>query len=177
MKKGKVFTKGQIGLAVMVFVLAGAVWLNTQYSKKQSGTKYMGETTLVGNQSQDNNAAMVNGTVEEDYFSAAAADREKAYKDADETIAECLLSNDENVREKATEIGETIAKRKTDETAIENLLKAKGFEKNLAILGDNSVTVVIEGDTLTVDRTMQIQDAVQSLCSVALDNIKIVTVK
>ncbi len=177
MKKGKVFTKGQIGLAVMVFVLAGAIWLNTEYSKKQNNTKYMGETALVGNESQGENATMVGAQVEEDYFTTAAADREKAYNEAEEQIAECLNSTDQAVKQKAVEISETIAKRKTDETAIENLLKAKGFEKNLVIMGEDSVTVVIEGDAPTVDRTVQIQDAVQSLCSVSLANIKIVTVK
>ena len=178
MKKGKVFTKGQIGLAVMVFVLAGAVWLNTEYSKKQNNAKYMGETALVGSEEKgESGAAMVGAQIEEDYFTKAAADREKAYNDATETISECLLSTDQAVKQKAVEISNTIAKRKTDEAAVENLLKAKGYEKNLVIIGENSVTVVIEADTLTQDKTVQIQDAVLSLCSIELANIKIVTVK
>jgi len=174
-KKGKVFTKGQIGLVVMVFVLAGAVWLNTKYSKQQENTKYMGETALVGSQS-DNNATMVGAEVQNDYFSKATTDREKAYKEAEETVVELLKSTNGEEKEKAVKITEQIAKRKTDETAIENLLVAKGFEKVLAIIGDDSVTVVIGSEGLLANQTVQIQDAVMSLCDISLANIKIVTV-
>ncbi len=177
MKKGKVLTKGQIGLVVMVFILAGAVWLNTKYSKEQSNTKYMGETTLVGSQQGEENAALVGSTaIEEDYFTKAKADREAAYKEAEEIIAEALSSTDQTAKNTAAQQSGALAKRKTDETGLENLLKAKGFEKALAIIGDNSVTVVIGGDGLVTSQTVQIQDAVMSLCDVNLNNIKIVTV-
>ena len=81
MKKGKVFTKGQIGLALMVFVLAAAVWLNTEYSKKQNNVKYMGETALVGSENTDekSDAVQVGAEIEEDYFTKAVNSREKAY--------------------------------------------------------------------------------------------------
>ena len=86
MKKGKVLSGGQIGMVAMVLVLAGAVWLNMKYSSSKETTKYMGETTLVDNQST--NAALVGAEVEEDYFSSAAADREASYKEAEDIIKE-----------------------------------------------------------------------------------------
>lgn len=179
MKKGKVFTKGQIGLALMVFVLAAAVWLNTEYSKKQNNVKYMGETALVGSENTDekSDAVQVGAEIEEDYFTKAVNSREKAYNEANETLSECLRSSDEKTKEKATILAETITKRKTDEAATENLLKAKGFEKSLVIISDDGVTVIIESDGLLANETVQIQDAVTSLCSVSVSNIKIVTVK
>lgn len=176
MKKGKVFTKGQIGLVVMVFVLAGAIWLNSEYTKKQKNVKYMGETTLVGSE-EKNDAAMVGANIENDYFSVAVSDREKAYKEAEDALTECLNSSDEKVIEKATEIAKNIAKRKADEVSIENLLKAKGFKKALVIIGDENVTAVVEGENLTPVQTEQIKDAVTSFSSVTVSNIKIVTVK
>ena len=175
MKKGKVFTKGQIGLVAMVIILAGAVWLNTRYSKQQETAKYMGETTLVGSE-QNSDAAMVGATIEDDYFSKAKADREKAYKEAEEEIEELLKSgNDENTKA-AADKGAQIAKRKTDEVSAENLLKAKGFEKSLVIIGEDSISVVVKSDGLLANETVQIQDAVMSVCPVSLSNIKIVTV-
>lgn len=177
MKKGKVLTKGQIGLVVMVVILAGAVWLNTRYSKEQSNTKYMGETTLVGAEQGEDNATMVgSGAVEEDYFTKAKADRDAAYKEAEEMITEALNSADAEAKKIAAEQSGDLAKRKTDETGLENLLKAKGFEKALAIISDDSVTVVIGSDGLVTSQTVQIQDAVMSICDVNLNNIKIVTV-
>lgn len=174
MKKGKVLSVGQIGMVAMVLVLAGAVWLNMKYSSAKETTKYMGETTLVDNQST--NAALVGAEVEEDYFSSAAADREASYKEAEDIIKESLASSDKEVQKSASEMSAALAKRKTDETSIENLLKAKGFEKALVIIGEESVTVVVESDGLDNAQTVQIQDAVMSLCSVSLSNIKIVSV-
>ena len=44
MKKGKVFTKSQAILVIMVLCLGAAVWLNMKFS---SGEKYLGEATYV----------------------------------------------------------------------------------------------------------------------------------
>ena len=45
MKKGKVFGKTQIAVTVMVFALAGAIWLNMKYTP--SSGKYLGEDSYV----------------------------------------------------------------------------------------------------------------------------------
>ncbi|MEE0947038.1 MAG: SpoIIIAH-like family protein [Acutalibacteraceae bacterium] len=177
MKKGNVISKGQIGLAVMVLILAGAVWLNTKYSKEQSNTKYMGETTLVGSQQDSEDAAMVGAQAQqEDYFAKAKADREESYRQAEELITEALNGTDGEAKNTAANSSAQLAKRKTDETALENLLTAKGFENALAVIGENSVTVIIKSDGLVTEQTVQIQDAVMSILSVSLNNIKIVTV-
>ena len=138
--------------------------------------KYMGETTFVS--SQDQNAVAVGTEPQEDYFEKAKKDREKAYTEAEETIKEAFASAGANqdaiaaAAEKAT----ALAKRKTDQVAIENLLIAKGFTKVLAVIGDQSVTVVVEKDAVTAGESVQIQDAVMSQCEISLNNIKIVTV-
>ncbi|MEE0839239.1 MAG: SpoIIIAH-like family protein [Acutalibacteraceae bacterium] len=177
MKKGKVLTKGQLGLVVMVVILAGAVWLNTRYSKQQSDTKYMGETALVGSEQKEENATMVGaGAVEEDYFAKAKSDRDTAYKEAEEIITEALGGTDDEAKKIAAEQSGALAKRKADEAALENLLKAKGFDKALAVIGEDSVTVIIGSDGLVTSQTVQIQDAVMSVCNINLNNIKIVTV-
>lgn len=175
MKKGKVFTSGHIALCAMVLVLGAAVWLNMKYSSNNA--KYMGETSFVSGE-QEGDAVAVSGEVQEDYFEKAKKDREKAYTDAEETVKEAILSagQDETALTAATEKANALAKRKTDEVAIENLLSAKGFAKALAIIGEDSVTVVVEKESVTAQESVQIQDAVMSQCSVSLNNIKIVTV-
>mgnify|MGYP000762985677 FL=1 len=50
MKKGKVFGKTQIAVTVMVFALAGAIWLNMKYTP--SSGKYLGEASYVSNSSK-----------------------------------------------------------------------------------------------------------------------------
>lgn len=175
MKKGKIFTRGHIALVAMVLVLGAAVWLNMKYSSKN--TKYMGETSFVSGE-EKNQAVAVGAQAQEDYFEKSKAEREKAYSDAEESVKEAIVSagQDSDALSAATQQAAAIAKRKTDEVAIENLLSAKGFNRVLAIIGDDGVTVVVEKESVSTQDSVQIQDAVMSQCSVSLNNIKIVTV-
>ena len=176
MKKGKILGKGHFALALLVVVLGAAVWMNMKFSSNEK-VKYMGESALVSNENSD--ASMVNAEIEEDYFSKAKTEREAAYIQAEETVKEALNSaagNEEAISE-ATQMAAQISKRRTDEVAIENILNAKGFTKTLAIIGDDSVTVVVSGESLSGEQTLQIQDAVTSQCSLSSSKVKIVTVK
>lgn len=178
MKKGKVFTMSQIALAGMILVLGAAVWLNTKYSGDLTKkTKYMGETSLVSNEVSED-AVPTSATVQEDYFTTAVSERDEAYKQAEETAQEILddLEADPDVKSQAADKLSALAQRKVSETQIENLLKAKGFSKSLAVISDTSVTVVVESDGLLAGETVQIQDVVTSVSGVSLNNIKIVTV-
>lgn len=71
----------------------------------------------------------------------------------------------------------SLAGRLEKESNIETLLKAKGFEKAVAVIGDNNVTVLVSSDGVTTAQSIQIQDIVTSETGVALGNIKIVAVK
>lgn len=175
MKKGKVLSKGHFALVVMVLILGAAVWLNMKYSEKTA--KYMGETTLVSEETQQD-AAMVGAKPQEDYFLKAKNDREKAYEEAEESIKEAINSagNNEKAVTAATEQAARLAKRKTDEVAIENLLTAKGFNKTLAVIGDSDVTVVVDKGEITRQDTVQIQDVVMAQCNISVANIKIISV-
>ena len=178
--KGKVLTASQLALGGMVLVLAAAVWLNTKYSSKLTAktTKYMGETTLVSKETQDT-AVAVGADANDDYFSQAIADRDSAYKEAEETAMEILATIEGTDEEKDEAIAKlsALAERKITETQIENLLSAKGFEQSLAIISDSSVTVVVKSNGLLASETVQIQDIVINMSAVNLNNIKIVTVE
>ena len=63
------------------------------------------------------------------------------------------------------------------ESNIETLLKAKGFEKAVAVISDTGISVVVKADGLTSAQTLQIQDIVTSETNIPLSNIKIVPVK
>lgn len=179
MKKGKVFTSSQLALFGMLLILGAAVWLNVKYSGNLSkkSTKYMGESTLVS-EDKSNDAVAVSAGIENDYFSNAEAERDEAYKNAEETAQEILnaLDSEEGTKTQAAEKLSVLADRKISETKIESLLSAKGFEKNLAVISDTAVTVIVESNGLTANQTVQIQDIVTSQCSVSLNNIKIVSV-
>ena len=170
MKKGKVFGKKHIALAVMVMALGAAVWLNMKFSS----TKYLGEAKYV---SSDTQAVETSAKVETDYFTAAKKEREQALEDATELIEETLKSSTLTDADKKAALNSTkeLALRIETEVNIETLLKAKGFKKAVAVLGEKGANIVVESEGLTTAQTLQIQDIVTEETKIPLSNIKIVT--
>ncbi len=177
MKKGKVLGKNQIIAVLMVAALGGAVWLNMRFS---SNEKYLGEAKYVSNTS--GKATQTSTSVkesDEDYFIKAKKEREKTLNEAEEAVKE-MLKNDELTDEDkkaATEEAARIAKRIESAGNIETLLKAKGFKKAIAVLGEDHINIVVKAEGLTTAQTMQIEDIVTENTDINLSNIKIITVK
>lgn len=178
MKKGKVFGKHHVLLALMVLALGGAVWLNMKFTSTE---KYMGEATFVSGDVSEGEAIQTSADAEQntDYFAAAKSDRQKALDEAQELVEETLKSADvsDAEREQALKTTAEIAKRVEKANNIETLLKAKGFEKAIVVIGDSDVSVVVKSEGITTTQTLQIQDVVTAHTEIPLSNIKIVTVK
>ena len=135
MKKGKVIGKGQIAVGVMVVALAAAIWLNSKYLP--SGTKYLGETALVnGSSSEATETSAKAKTEAADYFKSAQKERETARENAIKTVEELLDNKNltETDKKSALEKIEKIGTNALTESNIETLIKAKGFEKCLAVI-------------------------------------------
>lgn len=180
MKKGKVFSKRHIITATLAVCLAAAVWLNMKFSSidtavegSDSGlgdSKYFDDSTL---------GEAVQASAGVDKIASARADRER---ERDSALSELkALINDSSAekadKQKALErLGET-AESISDEISIETVIKAKGFSDALAVVSDESVTVIVPADSLLTSETLQIQDAVRSVRDVELEKIKIITVK
>jgi len=177
MKKGKVFGKSQVIAVLMVLCLGGAVWLNMKFSSKE---KFLGEATLVSNSSKTAVETSAKASKsEEDYFTTAKSDRKKALTEAIETVEE-IVKSDNLTQEDKNSISEStkkIAERIESANNVETLLKAKGFEKCIAVIGEKDINVVVKSDGLTTAQTMQIQDIVTEQTGINLAGIKIVTVK
>lgn len=179
MKKGKVFGRGQVVVTLMVLALGAAVWINMKFS---SNEKYMGEATYVsGEVDSSGEAVETAGKAEDtlDYFENAKKERSTALAEAQELVEETLKSANasDTEREKALEATNKIAARIEKANNIETLLKAKGFEKAVAVIGENDVSVVVKSEGITTNQTLQIQDIVTAQTEIPLSNIKILTVK
>lgn len=178
MKKGKVFSKGQVTVAVMMLSLAAAIWLNAKYVP--SSTKYLGEASFVnGTAEQDSAAVETSASVKnDDYFTTAKKERENNRKEMTETVEELLnhknltAEDKKEALKKVEKYAETVEK----EGNIETLLKAKGFEKSLVIISDKGINVVVKSEGLTSQQTLQIQDVVTNETDITLQNIKIIPV-
>ena len=179
MKKGKVLGKGQLTVAVMLVALGAAIWLNAKYLP--SDTKYLGEASYVNNTSDENviETSAKGETNKEDYFITTKAEREEARKEACETIKETLKNEKLSDADKKSALAkiEEIGERIENESNIEALLKAKGFEKALAVITDTGVNVVVKSEGLTSAQTMQIQDIITEQTTITLENIKIIPIK
>ncbi len=177
MKKGKVFSKGQAVAVLMIIALGGAVWVNMKFS---SSEKYLGEAKYVSNNSSSavQTSAKADSS-DTDYFKAAKQEREDAIKEAQDVIKETLNSDKltDKDKEKIVSLSSSLASRIEQANNIETLLKAKGFKKAVAVIGNETVNIVVKSDGLTTAQTLQIQDIVTNESGISLENIKIVPVK
>ncbi len=174
MKKGKVLTKGQITVGVLVLGLAAAIWLNAKYVP--TSTKYLGEAAYVN--SEVSGEVVETAASASDYFATAKKEREKARDEAVETVEELLKSEkltDEDKKTALTMI-ENIGKSIKAEADIEALLKAKGFSKAMAVINDKGITIIVKSEGLSTAQTVQIQDIVTNETDIVLSNIKIIPV-
>ena len=179
MKKGKVFTKGQAILVLMVLCLGAAVWLNMKFS---SSEKYLGEATYVNKKTSSGETVATSAKVSEtdkNYFDNAKKERNANLKKQQELVEETLRSSSLNDDEKsaATDAVKALVSRLEHENNIETLLKAKDFADALVVIGDKDVNVIVKSEGLTTTQTMQIQDIITAQTNIPLANIKIVTVK
>lgn len=199
MKKGKVFGKSQLVLAVMVVALGAAVWLNMRFSGANADTaqndasRYLGQAEFVngspeslpdassGGQTDDkaSSALPTGATPADDALSTARADRKKTREEAvallEQTLKDAKL--DDAAKAAAVTKAADIAARMEQEGAMETLLRAKGFADAVVVVGDNDVNVIVKTDKLLNSQAIQIQDVVTAQTGISLDKIKIVTAK
>lgn len=179
MKKGKVFGKNHVVVALMLLALGAAVWLNMKFSSTE---KYLGEATLVSDNEISSGEAVQTGAKAEqqaDYFIQAKKDRQAALDEAQEMVEETLKSANATAAERETALKCTaqIAQKIEKANNIETLLKAKGFKEAVVVLGDDSVSVIVKSEGITTAQTLQIQDIITSHTKIKLENIKIITLK
>lgn len=179
MKINKVFGKSQIAVTAMVIALAAAIWLNMKYS--DTSTKYLGEATYVNNTSSESKATQTSAKAKEDesYFETVRKEREENQNKIEETVKEALKSDKLTAEDKkaATQKVAQLADTITKQGNIEALITAKGFDDCVAIINNDSITIVVKSDGLTTAQTLQIQDIATSQTNISLANVKIVTVK
>ena len=185
MKKKSVFGKKQVLMAGLVLALAGAVWLNMEYStgaggfvntNSTSSVKNLGDTQYVVSE-EDGEVAAVGA--ETNYFKTVRAEREATRKEAIALLKETVenVKADEAAKTEAGKKMSEIALRIEKEASIETLVKAKGFEDAVVVIGEEGVNVIVKGEELLSSQTLQIQDAVMSETEISLEKIKIVAIK
>lgn len=184
MKKGTIINKKQITLAVMVVGLAAAVWLNMKYSAangeflpSDDSSKIFGQTDYVGDELESDDSTLQVGA--NAYFTNARSNRDKTREENIELLQETIsnVKTDDTAKKSAVDQLAVITKRSENETAIESLIKAKGFTDSIAIIGDEGVNIIVEAEKLLDSQVQQIKDIVIGQTGISIEKIKILTVK
>lgn len=181
MKKGKVFSKRHIVSATLVVCLAAAVWLNMRYSS--FGTPAGNDSKNFGDgQYYDTNSGLgeaVQTSAGASQVAAARSDRNTQRNKTVEEFSAIVNNSSADEASKTQALGELnkIAERISLEASIETVIKAKGFSDALAMISEETVTVIVPAESLLTSETLQIQDAVKSQISIDLEKIIIINVK
>ena len=169
-----ILRKKTILFTILFFALCLTICLSAVYSGDESvstdstETQYepMGKSELVSGEN-----------VEPDQYTSALQkkkqSREEAIKLLNETVNNVSASAD--ARNEASEKINTIAENMLKESAIEDLLKAKGYEKSIIYISDKEINANIFTDNLSDGDIVKIKDIIMSQTD--NNNIKIVAVR
>jgi stage III sporulation protein AH len=182
LKKAAILGKRQIVLGILILALAAAVYLNWQFASADGGLNISdtasSESANLGESVFVNNADAEQTSSELPYFSDARKERAEAREKALDELKEIVdnAKSDESAKKAAGEKSVKIAANTESESAIETLVKAKGFADCIAVISDDSISVVVQGSDLLGSQIMQIKDIINSQIQIADENIKIINV-
>lgn len=114
-----------------------------------------------------------------DYFSQTILSRQQARDEALEvlqTVAKSEAALPEAVESALSSMAQ-IAKDIENESNIETLIEAKGFEQCIAVINDGKATVIVETDGLLASEVAQINEIVYSQAGILPTDLKIIEKK
>ena len=162
-----VVKKKQLIIAALAVVIGTAGYLNAG-KNTEDANKYLGETTLVDSEN-------VLEAENEDFFSKARIDREAGRSRAVETF-NSIISNenaDEASKTSAQQGMLELAQNTETETAVENLLRAKGFDDAVCYINNGMANVVVRAASLDGASAAMISEIVSEQSGIEQDKIKI----
>ena len=164
-----VVKKKQLVIVALAVVIGTAGYLNAgRDTDTEAGQKYLGEAQLV-NSSETENAG---GT---DFFSQARIDREAGRSRSIETFNAVLQNEnaDSSAKASAEQGVLELAQNTETETAVENLLRAKGFEDAVCYINNGMANVVVKTEVLDSAGAAQISEIVTQQSGIPQEKIKI----
>ena len=174
-------------VAAMAVLVCAAVALNWKYTGQQAaegveetGTKILGEATLVNGQEADGAQAAADEEAVytgDDYFASARLTRQQARDNAIALLQEAAdqPGADAAVANEASEGIQVLAGYTMKEAQIENLVTAKGYADCVAFMGEDSISVVVDTGTgeLTAEDVAKITDIAMTETGYPASGIKI----
>lgn len=166
----KIKKRGAI-YGVIALLLCVAVYLNWSYVDTP-------DELLAADQTNPDSTETSGTAEDQDYFAASRLSREQARDEAVSTLKELSESEtaDQTAKDEAAAQISALAEDSVTEANIESMIRAKGYEDAVVMIGDESVNVVVappEGGLQATDVTV-IKDIVVAEAGVTSGQIKIV---
>lgn len=156
-----------------VLLIGGAVCLNYFVFSDPAKTVGYGDN----NMEEKPDGTSTSGTVDTDaYFTAAALSRQQARDESLEVLQTVLASADalEETKTQALNDISRIAQQIEQESNVEALVKAKGFEECVAVINGESASVIVRSaSALLQNQAAQIGEIVYEQTGILPANVKI----
>ncbi len=163
-----VIKKKQIAVAALAIVIGTAGYINAGRNSGEAEKKYLGEAQLVTSHEEVSEASG-------DFFAQARLDREAGRSRSIETYNAVLENENSDAAAKASAQQGVLelAKNTETETAVENLLRARGFEDAVCYINSGMANVVVKTQMLDGEKAAQISEIVSTQSGIAQEKIKI----
>lgn len=195
--------KKQLILTGLVLTLGAAVYLNWQFSGNTdllsgsdavSVSKELGEAEFVNTssdkkagestaqksteQSSSKESTASASKSSDEYFSQAKVNRQQTQDDIAEMTKKILESSEESDAAKAEAVAKAaeLATVMEQQTNVESLIKAKGFEECMVFIQNGECSIVVKDSDLTADDALIIKDIATGQTGITVDKIKVTAV-
>lgn len=195
--------KKQLILTGLVLTLGAAVYLNWQFSGNTdllsgsdavSVSKELGEAEFVNTssdkkagestakksteQSSSKETTASASKSSDEYFSQAKVNRQQTQDDIAEMTKKILESSEESDAAKAEAVAKAaeLATVMEQQTNVESLIKAKGFEECMVFIQNGECSIVVRDSDLTADDALIIKDIATGQTGITVDKIKVTAV-
>ena len=165
-------------LVAAVLLIGLAVYLNYRWFYDPLGALGYGDNNMENSysDSETTGADTSAGSSTNNYFTATALSREQSRDEAIDVLKLVSESGEssEEAKADATARISQIAVDIQNEQNIETLVKAKGFDECVAIISENSVSVIVSADELQAAEAAQILAIVYETTGVNPENVSII---
>jgi stage III sporulation protein AH len=169
----KKFGVRNLAIVLSVLVIGVSVFVNwSLFGGDKSGA---GGDAPTGQQGTTDGNADASTVGEQDYFSAAVIERESARDEALEVLQGVVddAASLDSAKEQALKDIATMAKVIENESNIETLVKAKGFEECVAVINGEKANVIVKSEGLRPNDLSQILEIVYLQAGILPENVTI----
>jgi stage III sporulation protein AH len=171
-------TTRSVVVIAAVLLIGLAVYLNYRWFYDPIESLGYGDNNMEDNadSSQTTGGETDSNEEENNYFTATALTRQQSRDEAIDVL-KMVTENESASAEAKAEAAEKISKIAVDiqnEANIESLVKAKGFEECVAVIAEDSVSVIVKAESLQANQAAQILTIVYETTGISPENVSII---